>query len=84
MGLGMRRRELITLIGAAGLWSLPLRAEQSTPVVGFLNGSSADGYAPMVAAFGQGLKEEGYVDGQNVTIEYRWAEGIGRSCATTM
>ncbi len=75
MGLGMRRRELITLIGAAGLWSLPLRAEQSTPVVGFLNGSSADGYAPMVAAFGQGLKEEGYVDGQNVTIEYRWAEG---------
>jgi putative ABC transport system substrate-binding protein len=72
---GMRRREFITLVGAAGAWSLPLRAEQSMPVIGFLNGSSADGYAPMVAAFGQGLKEVGFVDGQNVTIDYRWAEG---------
>ena len=71
----MRRREFITLVGAAGAWSLPLRAEQSMPVIGFLNGSSADGYAPMVAAFGQGLKEVGFVDGQNVTIDYRWAEG---------
>ena len=67
----MRRREFITLVGAAGAWSLPLRAEQSMPVIGFLNGSSADGYAPMVAAFGQGLKEVGFVDGQNVTIDYR-------------
>jgi len=71
----MRRREFIILVGAASAWSLPLRAEQATPVIGFLNGSSPDGYAPMVAAFVQGLKEVGYVDGQNVTIEYRWAEG---------
>ena len=47
--------EFITLVGVAGAWSLPLRAEQLTPVIGFLNGSSADGYAPIVAAVGQGL-----------------------------
>jgi putative ABC transport system substrate-binding protein len=70
----MKRREFIILIGAAGA-SMPLRAQQPTPVIGFLNGSSADGYAPMVAAFGQGLKETGYVDRQNVSIEYRWANG---------
>jgi putative ABC transport system substrate-binding protein len=72
----MRRRDFTaSAVCAAITWSFAARAQQALPVIGLINGTSAQKYEPQVAAFREGLRESGFVDGENVTIVYHWAEG---------
>jgi len=71
----MRRREFVTLVGGAAAWPLKARAQQPMPVIGLLSSLTPEGGKPNLAAFRKALADAGYVEGQNVQIEYRWTNG---------
>src|SRR5215468_4886899 len=71
----MRRREFVAVLGSAATWPLVGRAQQAMPLIGFLSSRSPGESAGVVAAFRQGLDETGFVEGHNLTIAFRWAEG---------
>src|SRR5262249_39080890 len=75
MAIHIRRREfVVTLGGAAAAWPLTARAQQAMQTIGFLNSASPEAFADRLRAFHRGLKDTGFVEGENISIVYRWAE----------